>query len=197
METETGGGTSRLWDRSRQAAMTEIYDTAVRLFTEHGFEGTTIDQIAREVGISRRSFFRYFGTKEDIVCGDLESMGRDLAAALEAQPAGSSPWQALRETFVTTYPAHEPPQALTVYRLMRETPSLRARHLEKRLRWQDRLVPLVAARLGGGPGAALRATALVSSAIACTDAALDAWLAAGGDADLVALYDEAVAAIRA
>ena len=76
-------------------------------------------------------------------------------------------------------------------------PSLRARLLEKRLRWQEMLVPLIAARVTGRPGAAhLHATAILASALACLDAASGAWVASDGKEDLAALYDEAVAAVR-
>ncbi|MFX6226362.1 helix-turn-helix domain-containing protein, partial [Acinetobacter baumannii] len=56
-----------LWERSRRAAYAEISGIAMRLFLDQGFEQTTIDQIAAAAGISRRSFFRYFGTKEDVL----------------------------------------------------------------------------------------------------------------------------------
>lgn len=54
----------------------EIAAVAVRLFQEQGFEKTTVDQIAAEAGLSRTSFFRYFATKEDVVLGHLEELGR-------------------------------------------------------------------------------------------------------------------------
>jgi AcrR family transcriptional regulator len=229
MGTGSSTGATRLWDRTRQAAMAEIYDTAMRLFIEQGFEATTIDQIARRVGISRRSFFRYFGTKEDIICGDLDVIGPELAAALDAQPVDAPLWEALRDAFVTVVGAEDSQHALTIHRLVHDTPSLRARRLEKQLRWHDVLVPRVAARLTSGPGSSAGAasgssasgavadgsasgapgtyapgarphdpgaTALVGSVIACADAAIEAWLARDGDADLVALFDEAIAAVR-
>ncbi|MET9881428.1 TetR family transcriptional regulator [Actinacidiphila glaucinigra] len=226
MGTESSVGATRLWDRTRQAAMTEIYDTALRLFTEQGFEATTIDQIAREVGISRRSFFRYFGTKEDIICGDLDTIGPELAAALDAQPADTPVWQALRDAFAAVVGAQNSPDTLAAHRLVHVTPSLRARRLEKQLRWHEALIPRVSARLNGvgcvasdaapstvtdrsasgAPGTtytpastphAPGAMALVGSVIACADAALEAWLARDGEADLVALFDEAIATVRA
>ena len=81
--------------------------------------------------------------------------------------------------------------------MLSETSSLRARLLEERLRWQELLVPLIAARLADEPGTAnLRASAIVASALACLDAASEAWIASNGATDLAALYDEAVAAVR-
>ncbi len=81
-----------LVERSRQVAAQTVLDTAVRLFAEQGYEQTTIAQIAREAGISQRSLFRYFGTKEDLVCGDQEALGELLKRTVEQQPAEMSAW---------------------------------------------------------------------------------------------------------
>jgi len=188
-----------LWQRQRAAARDEISAVALRLFLSQGFEATTIDQIVSAVGVSRRSFFRYFGSKEDIVLGDLVSRGAVIAEAVAARPAGEEPWTALRAglqaSLETTMP--DPDLGLALGRMLFETPSLHARLLEKRLRWQEMLVPLIATRLTdqGGP-ATLRASAIVASALACLDAASEAWVASNGESDLATLYDLAVAAVR-
>ncbi|WP_406185624.1 TetR family transcriptional regulator [Streptomyces sp. NBC_01006] len=194
-----------LWDRSRQAVVASIFDTAMRLFAEQGYEATTIAQIAKEAGISQRSLFRYFGTKEDIVCGDQEELGELLRATVEAQPAAATPWEALRAGFEALMEAHgEPGQLLEITALIFDTPPLRARYTQKRLRWQEMVLPAVTARMaagkGSGPGrgpvSELRAAAVTATVFACVDAATEAWVRGGGSADLAALYDEALAAVR-
>lgn len=188
-----------LWDRSRQVAVREILDTAVRLFAEQGYEQTTVAQIAQEAGISQRSLFRYFGTKEDLVCGDQEALGRLLKRTVEQQPAGVSAWDALRAGFAAILTAnHTQERALELSRLIFETPSLRARYIEKRLRWQAELVPIVQARLGGADGASPdpRARAIVAAVFACADTATELWAASEARLDLSDLYDQCLAAIR-
>ena len=188
-----------LWDRSRQAAVQEILDTAVRLFAEQGYEQTTIAQIAREAGISQRSLFRYFGTKEDLVCGDQEALGELLRRTVEQQPAELSAWDALRAGFEVVLTAHHTPErVLELSRLIFETPSLRARYIEKRLRWQTELVPVVQARLSAasGPSPDPRAKAIVAAVFACVDTATELWAASGGRLALADLYDQCLAAIR-
>ncbi|NYI04588.1 TetR/AcrR family transcriptional regulator [Allostreptomyces psammosilenae] len=188
-----------LWDRSRQVAIRVILDTAVRLFVEQGYERTTIAQIAREAGISQRSLFRYFGTKEDLVCGDQEALGELLKRTVEQQPAEVSAWDALRVGFEAVLTAnHTRERALELSRLIFDTPSLHARYIEKRLRWQEELVPVVRARLTAGPDPAphLRAKAIVVTVLACMDAATELWVREGGRPDPADLYDQCLAAVR-
>lgn len=186
------------WDRQREAVREEITQTAIDLFLRQGFEETTIDQILERVGVSRRSFFRYFGTKEDVILGDLVNRGALIAEALSYRPAEEGPWEAIRAAFkeaqeISLFGKQE---TLALGRMLFDTPSLLARHLEKRLRWQELLVPLIAARLPaeGDPG--LQAHAIVASALSCLDAASRAWVQSGGQAELSDLYDQAVHAVR-
>lgn len=188
-----------LWERSRRGARAEITDTAMRLFLEQGFDATTIDQIVTEVGISRRSFFRYFGTKEDVVLGNLVELGLSVQAALRARPATEPPWEALTAALLTlAAPTTAPERTLRTSRMLHGTPSLKARLLEKQLRWLELLVPEVERRMGilpGGPADA-RASAIVASALACLDAANQTWTLHDGEGDLAELFTEAVAAVR-
>lgn len=194
MELETS-----LWSRSRQAAYAEITGVAMELFLAHGFDQTTIDQIAATAGISRRSFFRYFGTKEDIVLGNLADQGVLVRDILEAIPASVAPWDALRVAMRRLDDlVKEPGDVLKISKMMYETPSLRARSIEKHLRWQELLVPNIRTRLGiasddeTDPGA----DAIVASAISCLDVAGKLWTRTNGTADLADLYDRAVRAVR-
>lgn len=169
------------------------------LFLERGFDNTTVDQIAEAAGISRRSFFRYFVTKEDVVLGDLAALGERVRTALQGRPAEESAWAALRAAFTTLRDPDQPPAtALAVAQIYHEAPSLRARHLEKHLHWQELLAPEVEKRLGitnpSRPDP--RARAVVAAALACLDTAVEAWHESGGEADLDDLFDQAVAAVR-
>lgn len=191
--------TPTLWERQRAAAREEISRAAFELFLSQGFDDTTIDQIVTAVGVSRRSFFRYFGTKEDIVLGDLVARGQLVADAVAQRPVSEGPWDALRAGMESSLGTTMPDQdaGLALGRMLFESPSLHARLLEKRLRWQDMLVPLVVARLTGDPETVrLHASAIVAAALACLDAASEAWVASNGSTDLAVLYDEAVAAVR-
>lgn len=190
---------STLWQRSRQAAFAEITSTAMALFLDQGFEQTTIDQIATTAGISRRSFFRYFGTKEDVVLGGLAQQGELLRDALENVPLTVEPWEALRQALhAVDALAVEPGITLRIAKMMYGTPSLRARSIEKHLHWQSLLVPNIRRRLGLNEDDAAdpASAAIVASAITCLDVAGQVWTGGDGTEDLGALYDRAVAAVR-
>jgi AcrR family transcriptional regulator len=187
-----------MWDRQRQAVRDEITQTAITLFLDQGFEATTVDQILERVGVSRRSFFRYFGTKEDVVLGDLANRGESIAEALSQRPATEEPWGAIRAAFheAQEVSATGKPETLALGRMLFNTPSLLARHLEKRLRWQELLVPLIVARLPAEGDRDLQAHAIVASALSCLDAASRAWIQSDGEGELSDLYDQAVLAVR-
>ncbi|MFF5372762.1 TetR/AcrR family transcriptional regulator [Streptomyces sp. NPDC013187] len=200
--TDTAGTSSAakpgLRERMRATVQAEVTDVALRLFTEQGFDGTTVDQIAAEAGLSRASLFRYFGTKEDIVLVGLEDTGRQIAEALTARPDGERPWEALRRAFDILIRMNEaaPEQTLSYLRMLQETPSLRARHHEKQLRWQELLVPDIARRLQASLDQPEdpRANALVAAALACLDAASTGWVACEGAVPLAVLLDRAMGA---
>lgn len=192
-----------LWQRSRQAAYGEITSVAMGLFLDQGFEQTTIDQIASTAGISRRSFFRYFGTKEDIVLGDLASQGVLMQEALEAVPLTVGPWQALQQAMhAIGAVGADPAITLKISKMMYETPSLRARSIEKHLHWQSLLVPNMRERLStqtnrADPTAdAIVAGAIVATAIACLDVAGEVWTRTGGTSNLSDLFEQAISGLR-
>jgi AcrR family transcriptional regulator len=188
-----------LWQRSRQAAYAEITSVAMQLFLDQGFEQTTIDQIASTAGISRRSFFRYFGTKEDIVLGDLAKQGELVRDALEQVPSTVGPWEALRQALGAVHALDiEPGVTLKIATMMYGTPSLRSRSIEKHVHWQSLLVPDIRRRLGLDEDdlADPAPSAIVASAITCLDVAGELWINGGGVGDLAMLYDRAVAAVR-
>ena len=191
--------TPGLWDRSRQAAYSEITRTATRLFLEQGFEETTIDQIVAEVGVSRRSFFRYFGTKEDIILGGLIARGEIILAALVERPASEEPFTALRAAFIAMRQPQDTLEfSLDLHRMMAGSASLRAKSVEKHLAWQKLLVPEIERRMGIANGEIPdpRASAIVATVLACLDVATDVWGSRGGAGSLEEIYDEALAAVR-
>lgn len=189
--------TSTLWDRTRQLAADEILRTALRLFTRQGYDETTVAQIAREAGVSQRTLFRYFGTKEDLIGGGQERFGAVLAQTVRDQPAEVGAWGALRAAFGAVLSLHAgPEQALERFRLVHRTASLRAAYLGKRVRYQEELLPLLVARSAPSGTDRGQARAIAATAFACFDAATTTWVERDGQGDILDLYDRCLAAVR-
>ncbi|MDT3446050.1 MULTISPECIES: TetR/AcrR family transcriptional regulator [unclassified Pseudofrankia] len=192
-----------LRERTRRAVQADLMSIAMRLFVERGYDGTSVEEIATEAGISKRSFFRYFGSKEDVVLGNLEYGGQQLASALAERPDDEPAWTALRRAFevIAKHNDHDPTGTLAVLRMLRDTPSLKARHLEKQSRWRELLAPHLAPRLPPRPPTAAsdsadpRAVAIAGAALACLDAAQTVWVAAEGRVRLANLLDESMGAV--
>jgi AcrR family transcriptional regulator len=85
-----------LRERKKRQTREAIVDAAMRLFAERGFNGTTIADIAAEADIAPRTFFAYFGSKEEVVFGDSDAKLESLRAAIEERGPGETTIDALR-----------------------------------------------------------------------------------------------------
>ncbi|WP_157759113.1 TetR family transcriptional regulator [Cystobacter fuscus] len=175
----------------------KVQELAFALFAEHGFDATTVEQIAAETGVSRATLFRYFGTKEDIVLGDTAEQCAVLTTAFAARPPEEDVWISLQRAAEALPSAQSPEHARQVAMLVHSSASLRSRYLVKMAAWQEVLVPLVEQRLGAqrGTRSRVRAAAIVACSLACLDVAADA-LRHSAELTLDQLYGEAVSAVR-
>jgi AcrR family transcriptional regulator len=183
-------------DVARQAVRDDVVRRAWALFVEHGIEATTVDQIAAAAGMSRRTLFRYFPSKDDLVLARINDRSEWVARALADRPASEPAWTALRRAFDELIQARdgESGPSRAIQRQIQADPTARASVEERRRRWQHRLTPLVARHLADSPDRALQAAAITSSALACLEASFEAW-AADENADLAGLVDIAMAAV--
>src|SRR5882672_6990293 len=124
-------------ERTQAAIRRELAEAALRLFTERGFAETTAREIAAAVGVSERTFFRYFTSKEDVVLGVLDELGVALADRLAARPADEPPFVALRRSFdlMTETLTSDPEWSLAMLHLTHQVPALRGRQVEKQDLW--------------------------------------------------------------
>jgi len=84
--------------RKQQLVREAIWDAATELFDKKGFDETTVDDIAQAAGISRRSLFRYFASKNDLMAHGMMILGEGLVDVITACPANYSPFEAVRHT---------------------------------------------------------------------------------------------------
>lgn len=175
----------------------EIEATAFRLFEERGFAATTVDSIATELGIGRRTFFRYFESKNDIPWGRFDLVLGGFRRLLHSAPPDVPLHEAVHRAVVAfnTYPADVQAQHRQRMRLILSTPALQAHSALRYEEWRRVIEQFVADRLGLGPGDLLPRTAgHVSLGLAL--AAYEVWLAQDGAEPLEALVDRAMTGLR-
>lgn len=91
-----------LRDQRRQQATDEIARAALALFATNGYENTSVDEIAVAAGCSPRTFYRYFGTKEDVMFHDTGTMPEVIRRMLrEHVEHNPDAWSAVEDTLVT------------------------------------------------------------------------------------------------
>ncbi|OIJ87603.1 TetR family transcriptional regulator [Streptomyces sp. MUSC 14] len=81
--------------RWQPGAPQRLVVAAVDLFTEQGYDATTVTQIAERAGVTKSTFFRYFSDKRELLVAGQETLSRLLADGITEAPAGASPLQAV------------------------------------------------------------------------------------------------------
>lgn len=190
-------GAQTLRERTREAVREQVRDAAIELFGSRGFDATTTEDIARAAGMSPRSFFRYFETKEDVLISGSTGFGDHVCAALAARPDDEPIWRALRRS-LDPVAASDSPRTLEIVSIAMSTASLRAHGFEKHLRWEQMMLPIIVERLGDATAASVgRAEVLAHAAMACLDVAMSQWVRLEGAKALGQLLDDAFDATEA
>jgi AcrR family transcriptional regulator len=184
-----------LRERKKQKTRWAIQAHALRLFSEQGYDATTIEQIAEAAEISPSTFFRYFKTKEDVVMQDRYD---DLmVAAIRTAPPGLSPIETMRLALIGSFAQIGPDeveQVLQRARLSFSVPALRMRSLDSMLSAIDVLAAPLAERLGR-PADDFRVQAFVGACVGAIMNAATTWVTTSGDVDILTLLDEALSVI--
>lgn len=175
-------------DRTRELLRAQLADAILAVFLERGYATVTVEDAAREVGISRATFFRYFGNKEDVVVTSVESAGIDYAAGIRALPqkAQRSGWELVRTAIepVVLTATRDPDRLRARLRLIAGEPALRARLRERRAESTEALAAALTERLDDP----LTARVLASAGLAAIDLAWEEWVMHEG-ADFRATVD--------
>jgi AcrR family transcriptional regulator len=114
-------------ERKRRETLRRITDAGVCLFIEKGFEGATVEEIAAAAGISRRTFFHYFESKDDILLSLQSNVGELFAAEVRRAEPGSSPFELVRDAALRVCASIPSDDMLAIDRLMRGSASVQAR----------------------------------------------------------------------
>jgi AcrR family transcriptional regulator len=187
-------------ERTRRAVRDELAELAKELFVEKGYDETTIDDLAAAAGMSKRTFFRYFASKEELIVGKYEILGEQLAEDLAARPVDEPLWESLRQIFGRVVEHMENQArgatAVAMENIVRDHPALNASYLERVSRMQELVLDQARTRTGQHDPADPRTPAIVGAAFSCLIAAWTTWLNSNQAQPFGNLLDQAMNAIR-
>lgn len=173
----------------------ELEQVALDLFAERGFDATTVDDIAAASGVSRRTFFRYHRSKNDVVWGDFDALLRAMEDWLAETADGRPLLETLTEAVVRFNDL--PPEAVPAHRqrmsLILHVPALQAHSTLRYAEWRN-VVARFAARRLDRPVEALLPQLIGHVSLGAAVTAYEQWLA-DESADLAALLRDAFGAL--
>ncbi|MGW0228184.1 TetR family transcriptional regulator [Actinopolymorpha singaporensis] len=194
------GGTERpagLRERKKALTRTTIEDVALRMFTERGYEPVRLDDICSEAAVSLRTFFRYFGAKEDLVFDRLRARLVLARHLLDERPATEFLPESVLfviEQTAAEYAA-EPERELTRLRLVSDTPALQL-GLHTVFAGFERCVrDFAATRIGVG-AATPRPRLLAATTVSAFRVGLEMWTEGDATAHLPTLVAHNLAILR-
>jgi AcrR family transcriptional regulator len=165
-------------NRRRELVQDDLARVAINLFVERGYDHVVVDDIAEAAGISQRTFFRYFDSKESIVLRYERHLGQRLIEALRTQPAQLGPVSALRSAFITTasVPAKHRAEVRRLGRMLSDSSSLHTRaHGERGMQFDD-IAAILSSRMGVDAETDPRPILIAASVTSTAMAAWDRWV---------------------
>jgi TetR/AcrR family transcriptional regulator, regulator of mycofactocin system len=179
--------------RSPSTTQAELSHIALQLFAERGFDATTVDDIAAAAGIGRRTFFRYFPSKNDLPWGDFEGLIERMRTTLDAVPDDVPLTEALQGAVIefNRFPAIEVPYHRRRMELLLTVPTLVAHSTLRYASWRAVVAEFAARRLGL-PVDSMQAQGIAWTYLAVSIAAYEQWLR-HDDVDLAEVLVEAFA----
>jgi AcrR family transcriptional regulator len=180
--------------RERKKAETRdgLASAALRLADELGPDRVTVDEIAAAAGVSPRTFFNYFASKEDAIVGSTESSTSRVVQELASRPVGEPPIDALRAAVHASadHLEADPDAWIIRHRLVTRYPALGVRYAARLAAVEHELVVEIARRTRLDADVDTYPAALVSAAMAASRVALTVWQARDRRASLPQLFDE-------
>ncbi len=184
-----------LRERQRLQLRREISEAGIRLFVEKGFQNTTVDEIVEPLGISRRTFFRHFATKEDVLFLWYEELTEELVTTCAARPADEDPFASVCAALFSllAYYDADPQWAKAMVRITSETPALVGRSYEKRVMWGRALAGVIQSRLPEQKKQGLSARIVAMTAVNAFALGVEAWQESDASGDVRSFVDAAFA----
>jgi mycofactocin system transcriptional regulator len=188
---DTGLPTEVARGRRPSTSREDVARAALDLFSRQGYDETTVDEIAAAVGVSRRTFFRYYESKRDVVWGEFDTELIRLRERLAEAPGDEPMMDVLRRAVMATnrFGAGELNELRIRIGLITAVPTLVAHSAVRYAEWCEAVARFVAGRIGGAPED-LGPQTVARAALGVAMAAFACWAAQDGD-DLVGEVDRA------
>lgn len=170
----------------REGTRQALFASAMSLFGQQGYDAVTVDDIAARAGVSRRTFFRYFATKDAVLLDHAERRLHVLRRHLGRSPAGSPGHQLVRRALqaLVHRASAERDELLAVERVTRASSTLIARQLEQDIELENAISDAIVRADGGGAAGRLRAEVCAAAVVGAWRSTLRAWFAGGCADDL-------------
>lgn len=139
-----------LQSRKHKLIHDAIYEAGLDLFTAKGFDETTVEEVAEAAGVSRRSFFRYFASKDDLLAGCVIAFGDAQVASIQQCPKTLTPIEVMHATIsdVLTLIAEQPRTRQSIAIAERSKSATQA-HMSRLVEVEERIAAAFAARIKG------------------------------------------------
>jgi len=179
----------RLVKRRMVETRAEIVGAAIECFSSRGFDEVSMDDIATAAGVSRRTIYRYFETKDDLIFDAPREWVEVLDATMASRVGGESTRDVYRRALldVSRHIEADADRVLRAFAILQSSPSLSTRHGRSDAEWTARIVELVAPDVAGEPDGDLQSLAAAMSLVAAGNALIATWAMRGPEADLVAM----------
>ena len=192
------GFVSGLRERKKEKTRDALVASALRQFTERGFDQVTVEEIAASCDVSPRTFFRYFASKEDVLFAESDARRVQLVRALAEQAADASSFEALEAAmqFLASEYAEQHHVLRARHHIVTATPSLRTRATERQQGWETSIIHELRSSGRASDLNDLDLRLLVAGMITSLRVAVEAWIAGDGSDDLGELLDYAFERLR-
>jgi AcrR family transcriptional regulator len=180
-----------LQGRKQQVVRDAIFDAAIETFALNGFDGTTVEDVARAAGVSRATFFRYFSSKDDLLAQNVMNYGTALTEAIKGCPPSLSPFQIMHETVlsVARQTVTHPRTRQVIEISMRSASALQA-HWSRMIEVEESVAIAFAAKLGHKSKDDLDPRLLAAMTLSAMNVAIMSWYR-GDCHDLSAAVEQA------
>jgi len=169
-----------LTSRKQEFVRDSIYDAAIDLFVRKGFMETNVEDLAQAAGVSRRSFFRYFTTKDHVLAHSIVKYGDVLVSAIGASPADSYANEVVQDAVAAGIQfATSDPRTRQITQITAQNLSARQAHRSRMVEVEIRVSAAFAARTRNETKDDVRPRMLALLTLMVVDLTLMTWLKSG------------------